>query len=64
MKRKTVFKVYQKQGEFDSEEAAIIKVGELTLFGRGEYVLREEEVPVESGICPCCGIKFMGDTVK
>ncbi len=59
MKKKAVFKVYQKMGEFDSEEKAIIRVGELTLYGPGEYVLREEEVFVESDVCPCCGIKFL-----
>lgn len=58
MKKETVFKIYQKMGEFSSEQEAIIKVGELTLFGRGEYVLREEEIPVESDTCPCCGLKF------
>lgn len=63
MKRETIFKVYQKMGEFPTEDAAIIKIGELTLFGRGEYVLREEDAPVESDVCPCCGIKFMSDTV-
>lgn len=63
MKKKTIFKVYQKMGEFDSEESAILKVGELTLFGRGEYVLREEEVMVESDVCPCCGLKFQGGSL-